>query len=205
VVVAGAAARDAVGEGRGSATAAEGGAVVVGATACGCKSPIGSCDPDGTAACRGGIERRGTGSSAVRTTKVSAITVTAATRADVPMTGRRGSKTPQRVSELDTPWLSASLPSPLKSSPSVVADAPTFHRVVALRPRIPTARAAVRPLVASAEVDRRVDRQSRQTESTERVDRQSRRKESTDRVDRKVWQQESTERGDGDDLGMNVG
>jgi hypothetical protein len=125
VVVTGDAARDAVGEDRGSAAAAEGSAVVVGATACGCKSPIGGRDSAETAACRGGIERRGTGSSAVRITKVSDTTVTAATRADVPMTGKRGSKTPQRVSELDTPWLSAWPPRPLKTSPSVVADART--------------------------------------------------------------------------------
>jgi hypothetical protein len=97
----------------------------------------------------------------VRITKVSATTVTAATRADVPMTGRRGSKTPQRVSELDTPWLSASLPSPLKTSPSVVADAATFHRIGGVAPGIPTARArcsySCRPSFSTEESTEKVD------------------------------------------------
>ena len=82
-------------------------AVVVGVTACGRRRPIGGRNPSEIVAARDGVERCGTGSSAVRITKVSDTMVTAATRADVPKTGTRGSRTRQRVPELGTPWLSA--------------------------------------------------------------------------------------------------
>jgi hypothetical protein len=126
VVVAGDGVRDAVGEASGTVAAA-GGTVVAGATACGRRSPRFGCESAVRAGCRGGIDRRGTGASAMRITRVSDTRVTAATRADVPNTGKRGSKTPQRVSELDTPWLSAWPASALKTSPSVVVGASSPH------------------------------------------------------------------------------
>jgi hypothetical protein len=94
------------------------------------------------------------------------------------MTGKRGSKTPQRVSELDTPWLSAWPPRPLKTSPSVVADARTLYRPAAA-PRIPTALGALFVFSsAKSGLTERVDRKLAE-KSTEN----GRRKRSTETVD----------------------
>src|ERR1700722_10929186 len=65
----------------------------------------------------GVAERAGAGETAVKITRVRATSVTVPTRADVPATGMRRSRTRRRVSELDTPWLSASPRSPLRPHP----------------------------------------------------------------------------------------
>ena len=98
------------------------GAVVVGVGATGWKKAIqarGPAEPVGDDA-EAVADRADAGSIAVRTTRERATRVTTPTRAEVPAMGMRRSRTRRRVSELDTPWLSASAASRFKTSPWVV-------------------------------------------------------------------------------------
>jgi hypothetical protein len=106
------------------------GGVAFRARAWGCRKPIEARDPPGPVAAREGdgvVEWAGAGWVAVRITRVRATTVTIPTRADVPATGMRRSRTRGRVSELDTPWVSAWPARRFKSSPWVTPSIPACH------------------------------------------------------------------------------
>ena len=92
------------------------GAVVVGVGATGWKKATqarGPAEPVGDDA-EAVADRADAGSIAVRTTRERATRVTTPTRAEVPAMGMWRSRTRRRVSELDTPWLSASAASRFK-------------------------------------------------------------------------------------------
>jgi hypothetical protein len=72
----------------------------------------------------------GAGSNAVKATRVRATRVTVPTRAELPATGIRRSKTRSRVRELDTTGLSAWHQNRLRHPRAAASGAPAFSRLV---------------------------------------------------------------------------